>query len=64
MALPVMVPGWAGKPAVLVTANVWAKLAPQLFVAVTVMFPPVLPAVALMLLVVEVPVQPVGSVQV
>ena len=45
-------------------ANDRVVLLPQVPLAFTVMFPPAVPEVAVMLLVVEVPVQPEGSVQV
>ena len=55
-----MVPGVAG--AVLtVTASVAGLEFPQVLLAVTETVPPLEPAVVLMLLVVEVPVQPPGS---
>jgi hypothetical protein len=47
-----------------VTANVLTALAPQALFAVTVIFPDVVPAVAFMEFVVEVPVHPDGSVHV
>ena len=59
-----MVPGWAGAPGLAVTASVWAALVPQELVAVTETVPPVAFGVTVMLLLVEEPLQPVGSVQV
>ena len=47
-----------------VTASVLTVLAPQALLAVTVIFPEVAPAVTLIELVTEVPVQPDGSVHV
>jgi hypothetical protein len=47
-----------------VTVSVEAVLVPQLFDAVTEIVPPVLPAVTLIVFVEELPVQPLGSVQV
>ena len=50
----------------MVTAKVVAALVPQLLVAFTVIFPPAVPDVALILFVVDVPAQPdpVGKVQI
>ena len=56
-----MIPGLAGTIAAL-TGRLLAGLLPQLFVAVTEIFPDVVPAVTEILLVVEEPVQPDGSV--
>ena len=61
--LPETVPGVAGM-AVTEMAVVCAKEAPQLLLAVTVMFPLVLPATVLMVLVEELPLHPEGNVQV
>jgi hypothetical protein len=47
-----------------VTTNVLGVLAPQLLFAVTDTVPPVVPAVAVIEFVVEVPVHPTGSIQV
>jgi hypothetical protein len=44
--------------------NVWAVDAPHVLLAATEIFPPVALAVAVMEVVVEVPVQPLGNVQV
>ena len=60
-ALPEMVPGCAGITRA-VTASVLAVPFPQVLEAATETFPDVLPAVTVMLLVVEVPVQPEGNV--
>ena len=60
--LTVIPPGAAGKGLV-ATATVLAVLLPQPFVATTVIFPAEAPAVTVMLLVDEVPVQPCGNVQ-
>ena len=60
---PLIGPGIAGV-AVKVTASVCAMLFPQALLAVTDMVPPPVPCVADMLLVVEVPLHPVGKVQV
>ena len=63
IVLPLMVPGVAG--AVLtVTANACAVDEPQVLLAETVMFPPVVLAVAVIEVVVEEPVQPLGNVHV
>ena len=59
-----MTPGCAGEDAVMLTAKVRAVLPPQLLLAFTVIFPPAVPEVAVILLVVELPVQPEGKVQV
>ena len=63
VAFPLMTPGCAGK-AVTVIANVLTTLLPQALFAVTVMLPLVAPAVVVMEVVVEEPVQPPGNVQV
>jgi hypothetical protein len=62
VALPLMDPGAGGAPthtAILVAGEV-----PQAFEAVTVTFPPVAPAVAVIEAVLELPVHPTGNVQV
>jgi hypothetical protein len=58
---PVMVPGVSG---ILLTdtARVCAVLEPQVLFAATVIFPPVVPAVVVILVVELVPVQPLGIV--
>ena len=63
--LPVIAPGCAGM-VLTVTANVCAVLLPQLLFAVTEIFPPLAPIVAVMEFAVEVPVHPPpgGSVHV
>ena len=61
-AVPVIVPGWVGA-ALIVTASVLAMLDPQPF-AITEIVPPVLPAVVAIEVLVEVPDQPLGKVQV
>jgi hypothetical protein len=48
----------------MVIANERAVLLPQLLLAFTVIFPPPVPEVAVILFVVELPVQPLGKVQV
>ena len=48
----------------IVTANVFTADEPQLLFAITVIFPGVADAVAIIEFVVEVPVQPPGNVQV
>ncbi len=58
-----MAPGCAGT-APEVTVKVCEVDAPQVLLAVTVIVPPVAPAVALMLFVVLLPLQPEGKVQV
>ncbi len=63
VAFPVMPPGVTGV-GVTVTGRVAAAELPQELFAVTVMFPLVAPAVRVILLVVLVPVQPRGAVQV
>ena len=63
-ALPAIVPGVPGVDVDTVTAMVRAELLPQALFAVTDMVPPVVLGVTLILLVVELPVQPVGNVQV
>ena len=63
VALPVIIPGWAGMT-LTVTASVAAADDPHALLAVTVTFPLVALAVALIEFVVEVPVHPPGRVQV
>ena len=63
LAFPVITPGWAGT-GVIVTANVRGGDMPQTLFAVIEIFPPVEPAVAVILLVAEDPVQPEGKVHV
>ena len=60
---PEMVPGWSG---IIVTVTLLLRggLEPQALSAVTVIFPPLVPAVALIEVVDELPVQPEGKVQV
>ena len=58
-----MVPGCAGA-VVTVTLNVWAVPAPQALSAVTEISPSSAPAVAMIELVVELPVQSAGNVHV
>lgn len=58
-----MVPGCAGA-VVVVTTSVLAVLVPQLLVPVMEMVPPAVAGITVMLLLVEVPLQPVGSVHV
>ena len=60
---PVIIPGCAGT-AVTVTVVDRAAPVPQVLLAVTVIVPPVEPAVAVMVFVVEVPDQPDGRDQV
>ena len=59
-----MAVGVAGAPLVTVVLNVLAPLTPQLLFAVTEMVPPLVPATVVMDVVVELPVQPKGKVQV
>ena len=59
-----MAPGIDGALDMMLTANVFATLLPQLLLAFTEIVPPVLPVVVIIELVVEVPVQPDGKVQV
>ena len=63
VAAPVIAPGMAGM-LFTVTANVCAADDPQLALATTEISPPAALAVAVMDMVVEVPVQPEGNVQV
>lgn len=63
VALPLIKPGVAGT-LFTVNAKVCKVEDPQELLAVTVMLPPVVPAVALMLIDEEVPDQPPGKVQV
>lgn len=58
-----MLPGVPGAE-LTVTAKVWAADVPQVLLAVTVMLPLVVLELAVMVFVVELPVQPTGSVQV
>ena len=60
---PAIEPGVAGAVSI-VSASAEASLAPQAFEAVTLMLPPLVLAVALIELVVDVPVHPPGNVQV
>lgn len=60
--LPEMLPGVEGI-AVMETGKVIAVLEPQTLLAITVMLPPELPALAKMALELEVPLQPLGNVQ-
>ncbi len=62
VAVPEIEPGAVAAPEI-VTANVRAVDVPQAFCAVTLIVPPVVPVVAVILFVVEVPDQPEGSVQ-
>ena len=63
VVLPVIVPGVTGIE-LTETANVWATEEPQELLAVTVIFPPIELEVVIMLVVVDVPDHPPGSVQV
>ena len=60
---PEIVPGVPGM-FVMLTAKDWGEEVPQVFPAVTVMFPPVEPAVAFIELLVDDPDQPEGKVHV
>ena len=62
--LPLMTPGCAGAAAVIETIKVLVVPLPQELFAFTDIVPPVVPDVVLIELVVEVPVQPDGNVQV
>jgi hypothetical protein len=62
--LPVIVPGCAGNVQAIVTASVLVGPAPQVLFALTVILPPAVPAVAVIEVVVDVPDQPEGKVQV
>ena len=61
MVLPEIEPGCEG--AVVTTLNIEEVPVPQLLTAFTYILPPLLPDVALIELVVELPVQPGGNVQ-
>ena len=63
VVVPAIEPGVAGAVSI-VSASAEASLAPQAFEAVTLMLPPLVLAVALIELVVDVPVHPPGNVQV
>ena len=63
VVVPLIAAGIAGGT-LTVTANVCAADEPQLLLAVTVTLPLILPAVAVIEVVVDVPVQPPGNVQV
>ena len=63
VAGPMILAGVAGT-AMRFTCKVSAAVLLQALLAVTLTLPPVVPNVATMLLVVDVPVQPLGSVQV
>ena len=63
VVFPLMVPGVDGIE-LTVTPNVFAADEPQELLAVTEMFPPDVPAVALIEFVEEVPDQPFGNVHV
>ena len=56
--------GWEGAEEDSVTPNVFSWLWPQLFTALTLTVPPLLPAVASMLVPVDVPDHPEGSVHI
>ena len=61
----VITPGFVGMvPPPMLTANVRAVLVPHPLDAVTAIFPPALPTVTLIVLVVDVPDQPEGNVHV
>lgn len=62
--LPLIVPGCAGIALLMVTINDCDEDCPQVSFAVTVMVPPVVPAIVLIEFVVEVPVHPAGKVHV
>ena len=62
--LPLMAPGWAGTEQLTATDKVLAALEPQLLFAFTEIVPPADPAVAVIEVVVEVPLQPEGNVHV
>jgi hypothetical protein len=61
--LPLMFPGCIGVVPVALILIVWAIDVPQVEVAVTEIVPPVAPGTATIELVVDVPLQPEGSVQ-
>lgn len=60
---PEIIPGFSGRVITLIP-NVVSADVPQLLLALTVIFPPVIPATALIELVAELPVQPEGKVHV
>jgi hypothetical protein len=60
---PEIAPGWEGT-GVTVTANVLGKPPPQTLFAIAEIVPSAFPVVTVMEFVVDVPVQPVGNVQV
>ena len=65
VASPLMVPGWGGAvPPPTVTASVCADDDPHALFALTLIFPPVAPATAVIEFVVELPVHPDGKVHV
>lgn len=64
LVLPVIVPGVAGGAALTATASVWTVELPQALTAETVMLPLVVLATLPMEMVVELPVQALGSAQV
>jgi hypothetical protein len=61
---PVIALGCAGAPGFTTIGKVCAVLLPHPLFAVTLIFPPLAPTVAVMLFVVEFPVQPFGKVHV
>ena len=63
LAEPPINPGWEGT-AETDAANVRAKLLPQKLLAVTEILPPVVPTVALIEVVVELPLHPEGKLHV
>ena len=62
--MPLIVAGVAGVDALTETASVCAEEEPQVFFALTVIFPPAVPAVALIEVVVEEPLHPAGKIHV
>ena len=62
LVLPDIVPGWTGAvPLIIITFIVLAMDESQTFLAITEITPPVAPAIAVIELPVEVPVQPLGN---
>ena len=64
MAFPLIAPGCEGTAALTVTVNDCGVLLPQALLAFTVMLPLILPDVTVIELLVDVPDQPDGIVQV
>ena len=63
MAVPKILPGWAGDELGVIASVAGAEL-PQLLLAVTETLPPAEPAITCIIVVFDVPVQPFGRVHV